>query len=181
MRPYFSLCFVFVAGLATGCTELDDPPVEFDYQVRCVGCEPMAPHNEPHEIAALNGDDGLETGCTSEDGLITMGVALDLEGTQDDWGFRLDKAAIGEDGPGNACQVNVKEGSSEYRGACTADEPSAEAPCQVKLTREDAIITGTIFCDDIPNRVEQTITRNVTRPRSDTKAFKLEIQNCKGL
>jgi hypothetical protein len=98
-----------------------------------------------------------------------------------DWSFRLDAVDVTEVGPGSACQLSVSEGSNEYIGGCTDDPPSAEFPCQVKLTHDDAVVSGTIFCDDIPLRGDQTVTRNVTRVASDTMPFEFEVQNCQGL
>lgn len=183
MRPNPSLYLAFVVGLATGCTELDDPPVwvEFDYQVRCVDCVPKSFNDDPHNIGALDGDDGLNVTCTSEGDKITVQVTYDQDGTDEDWGFRLDSADVSEGGPGNGCTITVRESASEYRGACTADAPTTEAPCQVKLTHDDYLVSGTILCENIPNRVEKTVTRHVTKPGSDTMPFAFEVQNCEGL
>jgi hypothetical protein len=183
MRPNPSLYLAFVAGLATGCTELDDPPVwvDFNYQVRCVDCVPMSFNDDPHQIQALDGDDGLDTSCIAEDGRIALEVTFDAEGDNDDWSFQLDGAEVGEDSPGNGCSVTVSEGVSEYTGGCTADDPSVEAPCQVELSKDDYVVSGTIFCKRIPNIAEQTVTRYVTRPGSDSMPFEIEIQNCEGL
>ena len=69
-----SLCLALLTAFTGACTELDDPPVwvDFDYQVRCVDCVPMAQHNEPHRIAALDGDDGLSVQCTADGDKITL-------------------------------------------------------------------------------------------------------------
>jgi len=181
-NPLFCLVFI-LAGLAGACTDLDDPPVwvEFSYQVRCAGCMPMAQNNEPHRIAALDGDDGLEVICTADGDKISVGVGYDDDDRAKDWSFRLDSVDVTEAGPGSACLLSVREGSSEYVGSCTDEEPTAEFPCQVKLTHEDSVVSGTIFCDDIPLSGDPTATRNVTKISSNTMPFDFEVQNCEGL
>lgn len=185
MRPFPSLCLAFLAGFATACTELDDPPVwvDFDYQVRCVRCVPMAFNDSPRNVAALDGDDGLSVSCKADGDLIDLRVLYDQDGSEDDWAFNLERVDVNEGGPGGGCRISVQEGARTYRGSCSGDEPSEEAPCQVELTHEDYLVSGKVFCENIPvvgGEVGQG-TRHITKPGSDTEPFEIEIHNCEGL
>jgi hypothetical protein len=147
--------------------------VEVDYQVRCLGCEPRAPDEPPHNIKAVTGMDGFRVSCTRDDygDMRVLSFAADtnqlqVNGSQG-FGLAVRQAAPGPD-PGPSCRVNAREGVNKFEGRCSADEPTDEIPCQVVMDLDDGLLEATLLCRNISD--EAGARRSIVASGSDEPA-----------
>jgi hypothetical protein len=168
------------------CTSEDPAPlfVDTDYQVRCVDCEPQAADDPARHVEAIDGERNFSIECSvharGDDQVMTFSAAYrDPERESRNYSFSVIQANLDGD-PGSSCRVSVSEGANTYEGPCTAGEPSAEKPCSVELESEHGVITGTVRCENIPNRNADTVKRHVVAPGS-RDPVELHIEGCTGL
>jgi hypothetical protein len=181
-------------GLALGalslaaCSSESTPAVYMDlsYQVRCLDCEPRAADYPERMIKNVDGEDGYALKCevtqTAGARRVTFSSThLDPKASSTDHVFKISLGNIDRDDAEHPCEVKVIEGANSYVGAGTSDPPSDAAPCQARFSVKDGVITGGVYCDNIPGEVDATTTRYVVAPatRSDPAAFKL--YGCAGL
>ena len=167
-----------------GCTTNDPDPLYLDinYQVRCIDCDPRANDQPPRDIHYLDGDSGYDVSCEVDEGgdLVTFGASWeDPDGKVKPFSLEVSQASASGGQNGGACSVSVVEGANHYQGACSDGEPTAKKPCKLDLQRANGVITGTLYCDNIPIKgmAGPMFTRYVTTP--DTKKpAKLELHGC---
>ena len=188
MRLGLGLGFAVVLGVGSlSCKSESTPPIYLDanYQLRCLDCQPRTGDEPEREIALLDGEFDWRISCAvsriSGKDSITLTATHDVERTSDRYGFRITRGVVGDDEQSDECRVRITEGANTYEGACTGDEPSEDAPCQIELEQEGAVIEGSIYCDRIPNSANLTSYRYLVDPGSNDRAAKFEIHNCEGL
>jgi hypothetical protein len=181
------LLILCCAPLGLSCVTNDPAPhyADVSYQVRCIDCEPRAVDDSAHHIAALDGEKGFDVTCTvqpqSGGRLVTFGATLtDAKHPNASYAFKVLQVSVDKKDPGESCRVQVSEGSNTYEGRCTSGDPTADAPCQVKITDDHGLATGKILCGAIPNRNDSTVTRHVVKPGT-TDAASFVIHGCDGL
>ena len=169
---------------ALGCTE-DDPAalfIDFNYQVRCIDCEPRSNDDPARDVHAVDGEDGLTLTCSAIDRGGDRLVSFSIEHTDPktggvDYSFSLDQANLDSSDPGAGCRVNVKEGSNSYEGNCTGKEATEDEPCIVKLEKAGDGVTGSLHCVHIPNKAQPTIQRYIVAGGKESAA-KFEVTGC---
>lgn len=179
---------MLAAGLFMGCTNTDAPPPFFDmdYQVRCKGDCNNAIDNNVRTITNLDSEDGYRVQCdvsgSGADRVVnaSFGCAGDEAECGGDYAFEIADLRIDGNDPGAGCRIYVTEGSNTYEGACTATEPTADAPCQISIDSSGGEINGSVLCQNIPNAANQTERRGLFGPRSEGEAM-FNILNCAGL
>ena len=187
------LLLVAVTVSAASCSSTDPAAVfiDFDYQVRCLLCEPRAPDDPKRQFMTLDGDNGYNVDChvstVGKDRVLSFSAVFDAASTSMDHGIEVLQAAYESKDPGSKCLVRVREESNRYVGKCTGGDPTADEPCQVKIDVKDGIVTGTVFCKDIANEgIESSKRHIVLSDQPDPKANDLvpatfEIHGCTGL
>jgi hypothetical protein len=183
---------VFATSFLVSCTTLDPAPLYLDinYQVRCGDCQPRSIDDKPRDIKVINGEDSYVISCNVNQ----VGAKRQVSFTathngakaSDTYKFNVDRAFIDGKDPGNACKVRVSEGANTYVGSCTSGTPTADKPCQLSFKPVDGVITGSIWCQALPNGANSTITRDVVAPYTDVSmptkaAVKFELDGCPGL
>src|SRR5689334_9073826 len=132
-------CLVFgCVAFALGCTE-EDPAalfLDFNYQVRCLDCEPRSNDDPARDVHAVDGEDELTINCSVVDRGGDRLVSISVEHTDDrtgtvDYSLSIDQANLDSKDPGNGCRVHVKEGPNVYEGNCTGGDPNEETPCMI--------------------------------------------------
>lgn len=187
MRLGISLGFVVVCSLGAACKSESTPPVylDTDYQLRCEDCMPRTSDDPEREIKLLDGENDFTITCTvkriSGKDSMDLRVQHDVEGDRNDYGIRLTRVNVGEDEQSDECHVRVTEGNNQYEGDCTGGDPSTTQPCTVSFSRKDQVISGTVYCDKIPNQANLASFRYLVSPNSDDKGLKLAVHNCEGL
>jgi hypothetical protein len=188
MRLGISLGFAVVCSLGqVGCKTESTPPVYLDanYQLRCVDCEPRTGDDPEREVALLDGESDFVISCDvkriSGKQSLSLSFTHDVSRSSERYGIRITRANIDADDQSNECKVRITEGANIYEGACTGDDPTTEQPCKVSFTHKDEIVSGSIYCDKIPNQGNLASFRYLVNPGSDTKAMKLAVHNCTGL
>lgn len=185
MPRLIALCCALLPCLIA-CSEEDPAPLFFDieYQVRCGGCDPVSADDPERDIRALDGERGFAVACSTMerggDRLATFSAVFTGDSASDGFGISVTQVNLDSKEPGPSCRVSVTEGINRYDASCTADEPSAESPCQVKVDLDDGVITGRLRCDNIPNRSSSVLTRDVVAPGTNEPA-EFEVQGCSGL
>jgi hypothetical protein len=169
-------CALACLGLF-GCNE-EDPPalyLDLDYQLRCNDCEPRGNDGPVRDVQAVDGEGGNNLTCYYESNLLT----LELEGSG--FTFRILQARLGDD-PGEFCEIVVSEGSgSQYRGDCRGpDDDSSGAPCELEITNEGGVLSGTLLCTNIRHELTPEYERYVVAPMSDDPV-EFTVQGCSGL
>lgn len=176
------------------CSSIDPPPlyVEIDYQVRCITCEPRSPDDPRRGVKLIDGERGYVVDCHTSvvDGDDVLSFSLSYDDPDDSsarHSIEVQRVEYTGDDPGSKCEVVVRERNNRYVGGCTADDPTAETPCQVRLGVEDGILRGTLLCAEIPNEGIATSTRHLVRSESgdaatpDESPAEFEIHGCTGL
>lgn len=188
MRLGISLGFVVVCGLgAVACKTESNPPIylDADYQLRCRDCEPRTGDDPEREIALLDGEQDFKISCEvkriSGKQSMTLNVVHEADRASNRYGIRITRANIDESDQSSECKVRITEGANTYEGACTGDDPSTEQPCKVSFDRKEEIVSGSVYCDKIPNQGNLSSFRYLVDPGTDTKAMTLAVHNCTGL
>jgi hypothetical protein len=187
MRRLLALSLVF-APVSLACATSDPAPVyvSINYQVRCIDCNPRAADDSAHTITALDGADGFDVACTTQQlakgRLVTFSANLvDSAHPSKNYGIKILQADVEKSDPGSSCRVQVVEGSNTYEGRCGSAAPSADVPCQLnKLKVSNGVVTGKLLCDAIPNRNDSSVTRYLVAPGS-TDPISLEVHGCPDL
>ena len=183
MRRLLVLAVFFSCVL--GCSK-EDPAalfMDFNYQVRCIDCEPRSNDEPARDIRAVDGEDDLTLTCTLLDRGGERFVSFSLEHANEDaddgvdYSFALEQVNLASGDPGSGCRVKVKEGNNLYEGLCTGDDPTDDVPCQVEVEEEGDGIKGSVHCVHIPNKAQSTITRHIATPSTE-KAAKFEVTGC---
>jgi hypothetical protein len=188
MRLGLGLGFAVVLGLGSlACKSESEPPIylDTDYQVRCLDCTPRTSDDPEREVALLDGEFDWTISCEiqriSGSDSMTLVATHESKRTSERYGLRISRANVGEDEQSDECEVRIIEGANTYEGACTADDPSAELPCQIDFDQEGEVIEGTIYCNRIPNEANLSSFRYLVDPGSNNRAARLEVHNCTGL
>lgn len=180
------LVFVLFSCLAALCACTEDDPaalfLDFDYQVRCLDCEPRSNDDPARKIHAVDGEKDLTINCSvierGDDRLVSLSLEhVDPERGVVDYSLSIDQANIDSSDPGNGCRVKAKEGSNAYEGNCTGKEPTEDEPCVVKLKQAGDGVSGSLHCVHIPNKAQSTLTRYIVASGSE-KAAKFEATGC---
>lgn len=183
------VCLVAAPALlaVTACVRQDPAPlfVDMTYQVRCVDCTPRSVDDAPHAIAALNGEDGFAVSCRvqrpGKDRLVSFSATFkDAKHSDKNYSIKIRQADLDRADPGAGCLVDIAEGANTYEGTCTSGDPADDKPCQLKLSAKDGIVKGSLFCVNIPNRSENSLTRHIVSPDS-TDPASFEVHGCVGL
>lgn len=90
-------------------------------------------------------------------------------------------ARLGGEESEGPCDVRVIEGNNTYVGGCSSEEPSSERPCQISLREKAGVITGELYCRQIPNNVSLAQIRYLVAPRTEDEPAELELYGCRGL
>jgi hypothetical protein len=182
------LGFVVVCSLGgAACKSESVPPIylDADYQLRCEDCEPRTGDDPEREVALLDGEFDFTVDCSvkriSGKRSITLVATHDAKKQSDQYGFRITRGTIDDDTQSGECKIRITEGANTYEGACSGDDPTTEQPCKVTLTHKAEIISGSIFCDKIPNQANLASFRYLVDPGSNDKAMKFAVHNCPGL
>jgi hypothetical protein len=177
-------------GCAVMACSSDTTPViymDLQYQVRCLDCEPRGPDDAAHKIKVVEGEDDYNLNCTvvRSGGVrrVTFTASrLDKKDSSSSRVFEVRSASLdGDDNDASQCQVHVVEGDNTYDSTCSSDDPSGDTPCQATLSEKGGIISGSLFCDKIPNLVSATTSRYVVKPASTSDGAPFKIYGCKGL
>jgi len=184
MRRLFALCLCAVPGLFA-CSQQDPPPhfIDVSYQLRCIDCTPLAVDENAHKVLAIDGENNFDVRCTAQGSgpLLTFSVAYsDKKHPANDYSIKVDQASLAGRNPGKSCSVVVTEASNSYQGTCTADEPTDDAPCQLKMKQDGQNVSGSLYCKHIPNRSNADFTRYVVKPGTNDP-LRFEVDGCEGL
>ena len=106
---------------------------------------------------------------------------VDPDAESRNFALRIRDLGLDDKDPGDACEVTVSEGNNTYEGKCTREDPDAEHPCKVMVNREDSRLLGSVFCQNIPNRSNQSSMRHVVAPLETEAPAQFELHNCDGL
>jgi hypothetical protein len=167
------------------CSEDDAAPLffEIDYQVRCGGCDPVTMDDEPRSVRALDGERGFSVECEAAlqngDRILSLS-AMHAGSGASNYGIAIEGLNLEADDPGESCVVTVTEGNNTYEGACSPGGPGDTGPCQVELDIDGALVSGSVLCDQIGNRGNNTLTRDIVAPATADPA-EFEIEGCSGL
>ena len=162
--------------MSAACSE-EDPAALFadvSYQVRCLDCEPRTADGPERDLSVVNGETGTSLSCEAAGGL----VSLELETS--DYAFKIISARLGAD-PGGQCEVRVKEGINEYRGACKAEGSNDEQPCEVELTADGSGFIGRVYCNKIRHHLTASLFRYVVAPNTTDEPAEITASGCTGL
>ena len=184
MQRLLVLCLYTVPALLA-CEQQDPPPhfIDVAYQVRCIDCMPLTTDDPTRDVLAIDAEDGYEVACSASGSkpLVTFSVKHpDAKKGSDNFELRVIQASLASKDPGSSCVVRVTEGDNTYEGKCTADDPTADEPCQLSLKRDGSSLTGKLLCKRIPNRGTTELTRWVVKPHS-MDALKFQVDGCEGL
>jgi hypothetical protein len=161
--------------------------VDLAYQVRCLDCQPRSADDPQHAIKVVDGEDGYSLACNvkkvSGARRVTFSVShLDVTQSSTDHAFKVSLGNIDADDTSLPCDVNIVEGANTYEGACTSDPPSDQTgPCQAKFSVKDGVISGGLYCNNIPNQANLTTTRYIVSPGSMTDPAAFKLYGCTGL
>ncbi|MDD9933515.1 MAG: hypothetical protein OXT09_07930 [Myxococcales bacterium] len=187
-RWLFLSLIAALVGTVAGCTEEDPAPLFMDirYQVRCVDCEPRAPDDPVRDVELLDGEQGYTIMCRANtrdgDRLLTFSTTFinpDME--SENFSISVLQVNLDDDDPGSDCSVQVKEGSNTYEGDCTSGDPTVEEPCSVDFSVDGDVVTGEIFCADVPNRNMAMTKRHLVAPGEEEEGAQFELHGCTGL
>lgn len=161
-------CLVCAPLLLVACNETDPLPVFFDlnYQVGCVRPECTAVFHEPERVVmALNGEAGFTNRCIAQN--IDGANVVSLSSSHgNDQSFAITGALLAVDGNvGSSCTVEIIEGANRYRGACSANAPTPQVPCQLTEfgLNTNGLLEGKVYCDNIRVAASPTTTRDVAK------------------
>lgn len=191
LRPILPLALLSVVALS-GCPNNTVPDVYSiaDWHVRCatgMSCTPP----EPRMVTGFNGMTGNTVTCTvtetATDRLVSFTTGSAAGGTR--YSVALSGARVPRSGgfPGTGCQVTVTEGANTYRGLCGSVAPTTSQPCQVQLSFDVDMPTGSprvtaeILCDFLPNSADPTSLRSVHRGAGSPDPGHFEFFDCRGL
>jgi hypothetical protein len=182
------LGFVVVCSLGgAACKSESTPPIylDADYQLRCGDCEPRTGDDPEREIALLDGEFDFKISCDvkriSGKRSMTLTATHAADKQSERYSIRITRANIDASEQPDECKVRITEGANTYEGACTGDDPTTEQPCKVSFDHKAEIVSGSVFCDKIPNQANLASFRYLVDPGSDDKAMKLAVHNCTGL
>lgn len=84
---------------------------------------------------------------------------------------------------GDSCTVDVDESADgALRGACGANTPTAEVPCQIqRLTIDAGTLSFEIRCDGVEIVGAPGVTRELGPPESAAGFASIEVTGCRGL
>jgi hypothetical protein len=146
---------------------------------------PRTGDDPEREIKLLDGENDFKITCTVQriSGKDSMNLVVQHEAERESsrYGIRLTRAVVGDEEQPGECKVRVTEGNNIYEGACTGGDPTTTQPCKVSFNRKDEVISGTVFCDKIPNQANLASFRYLVAPNSDDKGMKLAVHNCEAL
>lgn len=172
------LALVALAFIAS-CNKEDPAALFADvrYQLRCLGCTPVAADGPKRDFSATDGQDGVRLSCDADGGLISLRIS------GEGFTFNILDARPGDE-PGNRCEVQVSEGGTgnEYRGGCKGVDGDGSQPCEVELVRDgDGSFSGTVECHNIPHRVTAAAVRQLVAPGTMDEPAEISVQGCAGL
>jgi len=161
--------------------------LDLAYQVRCLDCVPYVAEGGPHNIHAVDGEEGYRLTCdvTRLDGVrsVSFSVLQPADDSGEKLSFSFEQVDLDSPTPaGSRCQVRLTQSGNTYEGACSADAPSVATPCQVSLSEQAGTISGQVLCQGIPNIAGlRAGVRHVVAPGTRDQPAALSIHGCSGL
>ena len=174
-------------GVFASCTSETTPIVYIGmtYQVRCLDCQPREPDPIPRDIRAVDGEAGYGLDCTvtRSGGSQRVSFSAEHQSRDADDGYLLSVkgARLGGEESDGPCSVRVIEGNNTYVAACSTDEPTTERPCQITLKEKGGVVSGELYCKQMPNDVSLSQVRHLVAPYTETDPVELELYGCRGL
>ena len=176
-----------VLGVVASCTSETTPIVYIGmtYQVRCLDCQPREPDPNPRDVRAVDGEAGYSLGCSVSKSGSTRRVSFSVEHPSEDaenkYVLSVKSGRLGSEESDGPCEVRVIEGNNTYVAGCSSEPPSTERPCQLSLKEKRGVISGELYCKEMPSSASLTQVRHLVAPYTSTDPVEFDLYGCSGL